>query len=87
MPSGTAFFIFQLPYNRLYSFDDKVVYNMLEKQHLIDIANTQMPFGKYKGRMLVDLPEEYLLWFAKKGAFPEGKLGQLMEMTLSLIHI
>lgn len=42
---------------------------MLEKQHLIDIANTQMPFGKYKGRMLVDLPEEYLLWFAKKGTF------------------
>lgn len=84
MPSGTAFFIFQLPYNRLYSFDDKVVYNMLEKQHLIDIANTQMPFGKYKGRMLVDLPEEYLLWFAKKGAFPEGKLGQLMEMTLAI---
>lgn len=84
MPSGTAFFIFQLPYNRLYSFDDKVVYNMLEKQHLIDIANTQMPFGKYKGRMLVDLPEEYLLWFAKKGAIPEGKLGQLMEMTLAI---
>ncbi len=81
---GTAFFIFKLPYNRFYPYNDSTVDNMLEKQHLIDIANTQMPFGKYKGRMLVDLPEEYLLWFAKKGEFPEGKLGQLMEMTLAI---
>jgi uncharacterized protein (DUF3820 family) len=56
---------------------------MIEKEHLIQIANTPMPFGKYKGRMLVDLPDEYLLWFAKKG-FPAGKLGQLMELTLAL---
>lgn len=56
---------------------------MIEKEHLIQIANTPMPFGKYKGRMLVDLPDEYLLWFAKKG-FPAGMLGQLMELTLAL---
>lgn len=42
-----------------------------------------MPFGKYKGRMLVDLPDEYLLWFSKKG-FPKGELGELMELTLAL---
>ncbi|MBK5145055.1 DUF3820 family protein [Budviciaceae bacterium BWR-B9] len=56
---------------------------MIEKEHLLQIANTPMPFGKYKGRMLVDLPDEYLLWFAKKG-FPVGSLGQLMELTLAL---
>lgn len=56
---------------------------MIEKEHLLQIANTPMPFGKYQGRMLVDLPEEYLLWFKKKG-FPNGSLGQLMELTLDL---
>lgn len=56
---------------------------MIEKEHLIKIANTPMPFGKYKGRMLVDVPDEYLLWFAKKG-FPKGELGELMELTLAL---
>ena len=47
----------------------------MEKEQLIEIANTIMPFGKYKGRRLIDLPEEYLLWFARKDEF------------LSLIHI
>ncbi|MBS9424880.1 DUF3820 family protein [Photorhabdus caribbeanensis] len=56
----------------------------MEKENLIEIANTAMPFGKYKGRMLIDLPEEYLLWFARKGEFPRGKLGELMEMTLAI---
>ncbi|ETT02455.1 MULTISPECIES: DUF3820 family protein [Providencia] len=56
----------------------------MEKQDLLDIANTSMPFGKYKGCVLIDLPEEYLLWFYKKGAFPAGRLGELMEITLGL---
>lgn len=56
----------------------------MEKQDLIDIANTYMPFGKYKGCVLIDLPEEYLLWFYKKGEFPAGRLGQLMEMDLGV---
>ncbi|GAB2506003.1 DUF3820 family protein [Microbulbifer agarilyticus] len=56
---------------------------MLEKQDLIDIARTEMPFGKYAGRLLIDLPEEYLLWFAKK-EFPKGRLGQLMALTLEI---
>lgn len=54
----------------------------MEKEQLIEIANTEMPFGKYKGRMLIDVPEEYLLWFARKEAFPAGRLGELMAMTL-----
>ncbi|PHM73546.1 DUF3820 family protein [Xenorhabdus kozodoii] len=56
----------------------------MTKEDLLQIANTTMPFGKYKGRVLIDLPEEYLLWFARKGEFPQGKLGELMEMTLAM---
>lgn len=56
----------------------------MEKENLLEIANTLMPFGKYQGRALIDLPEEYLLWFARKQAFPQGKLGMLMQMTLAI---
>ena len=41
---------------------------------LKELVTQQMPFGKYKGRLLCDLPTYYLEWFATKG-FPEGKLG------------
>nr|WP_275051522.1 DUF3820 family protein [Brenneria goodwinii] len=51
---------------------------------MIEIANMQMPFGKYQGRALIDLPEEYLLWFARKGEFPQGRLGELMQITLAI---
>lgn len=56
---------------------------MIEKQHLLKLANTKMPFGKYQGRCLIDLPEEYLLWFRKKG-FPSGELGLLLELCLEV---
>lgn len=54
----------------------------MDKEQLIEIANTVMPFGKYKGRVLIDVPEEYLLWFARKEEFPQGHLGDLMRLTL-----
>ncbi|KAJ9432296.1 MULTISPECIES: DUF3820 family protein [Enterobacterales] len=56
----------------------------MDKQQLVEIANTVMPFGKYKGRVLIDVPEEYLLWFARKDEFPAGKLGELMQLTLTI---
>ncbi|ALV91487.1 MULTISPECIES: DUF3820 family protein [Pantoea] len=56
----------------------------MEKHQLVEIANMAMLFGKYKGRMLIDLPEEYLLWFARKNEFPAGKLGDLMQLTLAI---
>ena len=56
---------------------------MFEKQDLLKIATTKMPFGKYSGRLLIDLPEDYLLWFAKK-EFPQGQLGMLMQLTLEI---
>lgn len=46
-------------------------------QILITLVNMKMPFGKYKGILLCDLPVHYLEWFAKEG-FPAGKLGMLL---------
>ena len=56
---------------------------MIEKQDLLDIARQTMPFGKYEGRLIVDLPEEYLLWFNHKG-WPEGKLGRWLQLALEV---
>ena len=53
------------------------------KEHLLKLASWKMPFGKYSGSVLIDLPEEYLFWFQKKG-FPEGELGELMKFCLDL---
>ncbi len=49
-----------------------------DKQVLVDIVSIQMPFGRYKGRLLCDLPLYYLEWFNKK-EWPQGKLGLLMR--------
>ena len=49
-----------------------------DKSHLVELANYKMPFGKYKGEYLVNLPEAYYIWFKQKG-FPEGKLGRFMQ--------
>lgn len=56
---------------------------LLDKEDLVKLAKTQMPFGKYKNRPLIDLPEPYLLWFADKG-FPAGKLGMLLKLALEI---
>ena len=56
---------------------------MFEKKDLVSLANMPMPFGKYSGRAIIDLPEEYLLWFAGKG-FPAGNLGLLMGLALEI---
>tara|TARA_R110000824_G_C14843814_1_gene639291 strand:+ start:223 stop:465 length:243 start_codon:yes stop_codon:yes gene_type:complete len=54
-----------------------------DKQKLIELAHYRMPFGKHKGRYLVDLPEPYLVWFQQKG-FPDGKLGDLLRSMLEI---
>jgi uncharacterized protein (DUF3820 family) len=56
---------------------------MFDKQDLLKLANQTMPFGKYQGKVLIDVPEEYLLWFAKKG-FPNGELGRLLQLALEI---
>jgi uncharacterized protein (DUF3820 family) len=42
-----------------------------------DLVRVKMPFGRYAGRLICNLPESYLIWFKQKG-FPEGKLGVLV---------
>ncbi|TVR54836.1 MAG: hypothetical protein EA426_16455 [Spirochaetaceae bacterium] len=54
-----------------------------EHEDLVRLANTKMPFGKYAGRYLVDLPEAYVLWFKQKG-FPAGELGRQLEAVAEI---
>ena len=53
------------------------------KQFLIDLAKMKMPYGKYKGRYLIDLPEHYLIWYKNKG-FPNGKIGKQLESVYEI---
>ncbi len=53
------------------------------REALIQLAHTKMPFGKYQGRFLVDLPEPYLVWYNQKG-FPKGKLGDQLHLMYEL---
>lgn len=51
---------------------------------LEEIARTVMPFGRCAGRLLHELPAEYLQWFAAKGSWPKGRLGDLMQMVYQM---
>jgi uncharacterized protein (DUF3820 family) len=44
-----------------------------------------MPYGKYKGRLIADLPGHYLNWFARTG-FPKGEIGRLLALMQELDH-
>ncbi|HIP38539.1 MAG TPA: hypothetical protein EYG88_04015 [Desulfocapsa sulfexigens] len=50
---------------------------------LLELASMKMPFGKYAGRLLVDLPEPYVVWFAQRG-FPKGRLGTLLAIVYEI---
>ncbi|MFQ3199697.1 MAG: hypothetical protein ACI9SK_000405 [Zhongshania sp.] len=54
-----------------------------DPQILIDAVNQVMPFGKYQGRKLLELPEPYLVWFHKQG-FPAGKLGNQLALMYEI---
>lgn len=49
----------------------------MNPQILNDLVTMKMPFGKYQGKTMCDLPESYLIWFHNKG-FPPGKLGEML---------
>lgn len=54
-----------------------------QQEFLIKLAHTKMPFGKYKGTYLIDLPEYYVVWYHNKG-FPKGQLGQMLGLVYEL---
>jgi len=54
-----------------------------QQQLLIKLAHTKMPFGKYEGRYLIELPEYYVVWYHNKG-FPKGQLGDQLKLVYEL---
>ena len=50
---------------------------------LLKLARAKMPYGKYAGRYLVDLPEPYVVWFSNNG-FPEGELGDMLRSVYEI---
>ena len=54
-----------------------------QKHELEQLANARMPFGKFEGKLLIHLPEHYLVWYRGKG-FPAGKLGKQLEQILEI---
>ncbi|MFC3680904.1 DUF3820 family protein [Bacterioplanoides pacificum] len=56
---------------------------MFDKQDLVALITTTMPYGKFHGRVLIDIPEEYLLWMNKQG-MPAGRLGFLLSLALEI---
>ena len=57
--------------------------NNSSQQQLLEAINQTMPFGKYQGYKLLDLPEPYVVWFHGKG-FPKGKLGQQLALIYEI---
>lgn len=51
-----------------------------DRQLLLKLAQYRMPFGKYANRLVIDLPEPYVIWFAKQG-FPKGELGHMLAVV------
>jgi uncharacterized protein (DUF3820 family) len=49
------------------------------------LVTRSMPYGKYKGRLIADLPGNYLNWFAREG-FPKGEIGRLLALMQELDH-
>lgn len=56
---------------------------MNNQEFLIKLAHAKMPFGKYEGKYLIDLPEYYVVWYHNHG-FPKGTLGQQLQLVYEL---
>jgi hypothetical protein len=57
----------------------------MHDEDLVKLVTFPMPYGKYKGRLLADLPGHYLNWFAREG-FPKGELGRLLQLMQEIDH-
>lgn len=62
-----------------------ILSSMLDPDQLQLLVTREMPYGKYKGRVIADLPGNYLAWFAREG-FPKGELGRLLALMLEIDH-
>jgi uncharacterized protein (DUF3820 family) len=54
-----------------------------DPHYLLKLAQAKMPYGKYAGRYLVDLPESYVVWFSRTG-FPQGDLGDMLRTVYEI---
>jgi len=54
-----------------------------DEAYLLKLLQTRMPFGRYKDRLLIDLPETYICWFSRKG-FPKGSLGVMLQSVYEI---
>lgn len=57
----------------------------MKSEDLERLLTVEMPYGKYKGRVIADLPGYYLNWFAREG-FPKGEIGQLIALMHEIDH-
>lgn len=57
----------------------------MDADSLQKLVSMEMPYGKHKGRLLADLPGNYLNWFAREG-FPGGELGRLLALMHEIDH-
>jgi hypothetical protein len=57
----------------------------MKSEDLQRLLTTSMPYGKYKGRLIADLPGQYLNWFAREG-FPKSELGRLLALMQEIDH-
>ena len=57
----------------------------MQPEDLELLVTRTMPFGKYKGRLIADLPGHYLNWFAREG-FPKGEIGRLLQLMQEIDH-
>jgi uncharacterized protein (DUF3820 family) len=57
----------------------------MKPEDLERLLTVEMPFGKYKGRLIADLPGNYLHWFAREG-FPPGEIGRLLALMREIDH-
>ena len=57
----------------------------MDSDSLEKLVTREMPYGKYKGRLIADLPGDYLNWFAREG-FPHGEIGRLLALMHEVDH-
>jgi uncharacterized protein len=57
----------------------------MQPADLQKLVTLEMPYGKYQGRLIADLPGNYLHWFARQG-YPKGELGRLLALMAEIDH-